>query len=58
MPKTDRQYYAIARRRLGIKLADVLDWGIRDGEMRITLIAGHQHIIPLAELEPKEKRDG
>ena len=54
---TNKQYYTAARRKLGIKAADVLGWGVRDGTIRITLVAGQQHIIPLSELEPKGKHD-
>jgi len=54
---TDKQYYARARRVLGIKAAEVLAWGVRDGEMRITMHAGQQHIIPLADLEPRERKN-
>lgn len=56
--RTDKQYLTAARRKLGISARDVLAWAVRDGTMRITLVAGQQHVISLAELEPKGKRHG
>jgi coenzyme F420-reducing hydrogenase beta subunit len=56
--RTDRQYLAAARRKLGVLARDVLGWAVRDGTVRITLKAGQQHVIPLAELEPKGRRHG
>ena len=56
--RTDRQYLAAARRKLGVKVADVLGQSVRDGMARITLITGQQHVIPLAELEPKGRQHG
>lgn len=51
--RTDRQYLAAARRKLGVKAAHVFGWGIRDGTVRITLYTGQQHVIPLAELSER-----
>jgi len=56
--RTDKQYLAAARRKLGILAREVLDWGIRDGTIRVTLTAGQQHVIPLDELEPKGRKHG
>ena len=56
--RTDRQYLVAARRKLRIKAADVLGWAVRDDTLRITLKAGQQHVIPLAELEPKGRQHG
>ena len=56
--RTDRQYLVAPRRKLRIKAADVLGWAVRDDTLRITLKAGQQHVIPLAELEPKGRQHG
>lgn len=54
--RTDAQYLAAARDKLGVMGSEVLGQGVRDGTVRITLITGQQYVIPLSELPaPKRK---